>query len=87
MPIYEGHCLSYAVPRNETSGETVTDRLMELLRSKHSFEFNLRDVSSINEMKESLCFVSTDYKRDLQTLETLNEFQKIQNEGMCSVLV
>jgi actin-related protein len=83
VPVYEGHCLSYAVPRNETSGETVTENLMDLLRSKHSFEFNGRDRRDINELKESLSFVSTDYERDLQTLETLNDLHNLQNEGIC----
>ncbi|KAF2236096.1 Actin/actin-like protein [Viridothelium virens] len=62
-PIHNGHAMHPALRRLDIGGKLLTNYLKELISIRH---FGLMDEPYIvNEIKEKVCFVSTDFARDL----------------------
>ncbi|EPQ54631.1 actin-like protein Arp6 [Gloeophyllum trabeum ATCC 11539] len=63
VPIMEGSIVWSAVKRLDVGGKLLTNRLKELVSFR---QWNMMDETYImNEVKESCCYVSVDYRRDL----------------------
>ena len=64
MPIYKGQPVHQAIRRLEIGGKLLTNYLKELVSIRH---YNMLDETHLmNEVKEAVCFVSEDFKRDLE---------------------
>jgi actin-related protein 6 len=64
-PVVHGRPLQTAIRRLDLGGKLLTNYLTRLLSVRH---FDMRnDTYIVNEMKEGACFVSLDFKRDLET--------------------
>lgn len=63
-PILRGHPVHSAIRRLEVGGKLMTSRLKELISLR---QFNLMDDTHlVNQMKEDACFVSPDFRRDIE---------------------
>jgi actin-related protein 6 len=63
-PVFRGRPLQSAIRRLDVGGKFLTNYMARLLSLRH---FDMRNETHIvNEMKESVCFVSDDFKSDLE---------------------
>ncbi|KAL3475313.1 actin family [Aspergillus californicus] len=63
-PVYKGHPLQRGIRRLDLGGKHLTNYLKELVSMR---QYNMVDETYImNEVKESACFVSNDFGRDLE---------------------
>lgn len=63
-PVYKGRPIQQAIRRLDIGGKFLTNVLKELVSIRH---YNMLDETHImNEVKEAVCFVSDDFKRDLE---------------------
>ncbi|KAG8529957.1 uncharacterized protein KY384_005438 [Bacidia gigantensis] len=85
-PILHGRPIQQAIRRLDIGGKFLTNYLKELVSIRH---YNMLDeVHLMNEVKESICFVSQDYKRDLQrTWKGSSTTQKTVREGERDIVV
>ena len=62
-PLFRGRAIQQAIRRLDIGGKLLTNYLKELVSIRH---YNMLDETHlINEVKEATCFVSDDFKRDL----------------------
>jgi len=65
VPILNGQVVWHAVKRLDVGGKLLTNQLKELVSFR---QWNMMDETYImNHVKESCCYVSTDFKNDLET--------------------
>ena len=63
-PLFNGQPIQQAVRRLDVGGKFLTNYLKELISIRH---YNMLDETHVmNEIKESVCYVSNDFKRDLE---------------------
>ena len=63
-PLYKGRPIQQAIRRLDIGGKFFTNYLKELVSIRH---YNMLDETYLmNEVKEAVCYVSTDFSRDLQ---------------------
>ncbi|KAL9102067.1 MAG: hypothetical protein Q9163_002747 [Psora crenata] len=63
-PLFHGKPIQQAIRRLDIGGKFLTNYLKELVSIRH---YNMLDETHlINEVKEAICFVSEDFKRDLE---------------------
>lgn len=63
-PLYKGRPVQQAIRRLDIGGKFLTNYLKELVSIRH---YNmLEETHLMNEVKESVCFVSADFSRDLE---------------------
>lgn len=63
-PVYKGGPIQQAIRRLDIGGKFLTNYLKELVSIRH---YNMLDETHLmNEVKEAICFVSDDFKRDLE---------------------
>ncbi|KAF6233855.1 hypothetical protein HO173_008067 [Letharia columbiana] len=63
-PLFNGRPIQQAVRRLDIGGKFMTNYLKELISIRH---YNMLDESYVmNEIKEAVCYVSQDFKRDLE---------------------
>ncbi|KAI9887935.1 MAG: Actin- protein 6 [Watsoniomyces obsoletus] len=63
-PLIQGRPIQNAIRRLDIGGKLLTNRLKELVSMRH---YNMMDESYLmNECKETVCFVSGDFKNDLE---------------------
>jgi len=73
VPFFDGLPLKHAAVRIDVGGKLLTNLLMEMLSHK---EVNLQgETHIVNQIKESLAFVSQNFAQDLQT-STQSKFMK-----------
>jgi len=64
MPFFNGKPLKHAATRIDVGGKLLTNLLNELISFK---EINLQgETHLVNDIKEALCYVSTDFQRELE---------------------
>ena len=64
LPLYNGKLLQSAVRRLTVGGKLLTNQLKELVSFR---QWNMMDETHImNDVKQKCCFVSLDYKRDIE---------------------
>lgn len=85
-PLYKGRPIQQAIRRQDVGGKFLTNYLKELVSIRH---YNMVDEPYlVNEIKESICFVSSDFKRDLeQTWKGASEKQKAIKKGERDIVV
>ena len=63
-PVYKGQPLQRAIRRLDIGGKLLTNYLKEMVSMR---QYNMLDETYImNEVKEAVCFVSNDFKRDME---------------------
>ncbi|KAL9579471.1 MAG: hypothetical protein Q9212_005093, partial [Teloschistes hypoglaucus] len=63
-PLYKGRPIQQAIRRLDVGGKLLTNYLKELLSTRH---YNLiNEEHLVNEAKEKVCFVSNDFRNDLE---------------------
>lgn len=63
-PLFKGRPIQQAIRRLSIGGKFLTNYLKELVSIRH---YNMLDETHLmNEVKEAICFVSDDFKRDLE---------------------
>lgn len=63
-PLFNGRPIQQAVRRLDVGGKFMTNYLKELISIRH---YNMLDETYVmNEIKEAVCYVSEDFKRDLE---------------------
>ena len=66
VPVVDGYAFPHLTKRLNVAGRHVTSYLVDLLQ-RRGYAFNRSaDMDTVRQIKESLCYVSYDYKRDLQ---------------------
>ena len=85
-PLLHGRPIQQAVQRLDIGGKFLTNYLKELVSIRH---YNMLDETHLmNEVKESICFVSEDFKRDLErTWKGASGKQKVVREGERDIVV
>jgi actin-related protein 6 len=64
MPVFKGRPLHRAVRRLDFGGKHLTNLLKEVISVRH-FDLH-QDTKVVNDIKEDVCFVSDDFRRDLE---------------------
>ena len=85
-PLLFGKPIQQAVRRLEVGGKLLTNDLKHLVSVRH---YNMTDETYLmNEIKEAVCFVSSDFKRDLdRTWKGSSAKQKAPREGEEDVVI
>ena len=85
-PLLRGKPIQQAVRRLDIGGKFLTNYLKELISIRH---YNMLDeIHLMNEVKEAICFVSGDFKRDLERIwKGASVKQKIAREGERNIVV
>ena len=66
VPVVDGFAFPHLTKRLNVAGRHITSHLVDLLQ-RRGYAFNRSaDMDTVRQIKESLCYVSYDYKRDLQ---------------------
>jgi actin-related protein 2 len=66
VPVLDGYSFPHLTKRLNVAGRHVTSHLIDLL-TRRGYAFNRSaDMDTVRQMKEELCFVSYDYKRDVK---------------------
>jgi actin-related protein 6 len=64
VPLYQGKIIQQAIRRLDIGGKFITNYLKEIISVR---QLNvLTETHIINQLKESVCFVSTDFKADME---------------------
>ena len=73
VPVLDGYSFPHLTKRLNVAGRHVTSHMIDLL-TRRGYAFNRSaDMDTVREVKEKLCFVSYDYKRDMKLAdETTN---------------
>lgn len=66
IPIYEGYISPYSIDKIDVSGNDITSHLYELLNKKGLTFSQHYDFDLIKDIKESKCFVSLNYEKELK---------------------
>eukprot|EP01084_Bolivina_argentea_P038669 71509_1 len=75
VPIYQAHALQYAVCKMELGGNTLTQYLIKLLNEKlYSFR-TTAEKEIVEDIKEKLCFVTTDFESEMKKPETETKYE------------
>lgn len=67
VPIFDGQVLPHTTYRLDLAGKHITDYLLKLLGEKYYFTETERAI--VNDIKEKLCYVSTDFKHDWENID------------------
>ena len=65
VPIYEGYALPHSILSQELAGSDLTHFLKKMLTETENYQ-TIDEKEIINDIKEKLCFVSTDFDQDMQ---------------------
>lgn len=80
-PLYQGRPIQQAIRRLDIGGKFLTNYLKELVSIRH---YNMSDETYLmNEVKEAVCYVSKDFRQDLETLRkgTASNWNKTAADG------
>ena len=85
-PLLHGRPIQQAIRRLDIGGKFLTNYLKELVSIRH---YNMLDETYLmNEVKESICFVSEDFKRDLErTWKGASGKQRVVREDERDIVV
>ena len=64
-PIFEGYAIPHAIQRIDIAGRDVTNLLSKLLAEKGVILNNSAELQIVREIKEKMCFVSSDYNTEI----------------------
>ncbi|XP_071158127.1 actin-like [Mytilus edulis] len=70
LPAYEGYALRHAVKRSPVSGEDITNCLQRSLDDRSYSFTSLADIKIIRDIKENMCYVASDYKKEMEWFST-----------------
>ncbi|KAL8685910.1 MAG: hypothetical protein Q9224_005621 [Gallowayella concinna] len=85
-PIYKGHPIQQAIRRLDIGGKLLTNYLKELLSIRH---YNLMNEEYlVNEAKEKICFVSNEFREDLErTWKGASKHRRKKQNGSSEIVV
>ncbi|XP_063424582.1 actin-like [Mytilus trossulus] len=69
-PAYEGYALRHAVKRSPVSGGDITGCLERSLNDRGYSFTSLADIKIIRYIKENMCYVASDYKKEMERFST-----------------
>uniref|UniRef100_A0A1A9VRY3 Actin n=1 Tax=Glossina austeni TaxID=7395 RepID=A0A1A9VRY3_GLOAU len=70
VPIYEGYPLTYAINKLNLAGKDLNEYLMRLINQRGYSLSTTTEKELVRDMKETMCYVSQDFERELITAET-----------------
>jgi actin len=76
IPIYQGYCLPHAVNRIDIAGRDLTQYLQTLLTERGYSFTSTAEFEIVRNLKEKLCYISTDFARDLEFSKESNMLEK-----------
>ena len=69
VPIFEGYSLPHSIQKMDLAGQDITAYLTKLLTAR-GFEFTTpAEADVVNDMKEVLCYVAHDYKKEVADMK------------------
>lgn len=80
-PLYQGQPIQQAIRRLDIGGKFLTNYFKELVSIRH---YNMSDETHLmNEIKEAVCFVSKDFRTDIEILRngTASSWNKTATDG------
>jgi actin-related protein len=77
VSVFEGFSIPHAVEKMEISGRFLTDDMQKLLcETGESFKSNELELDIVRDIKEKLCFVASNYKKEYQAAQYNSEHDK-----------
>lgn len=76
VPIYEGYALPHAIIRMDLAGRDLTDFLMKILGERGLSSRITNDREIVNDIKEKLCYVSSEFEEELNKSKTDSSIEK-----------
>ncbi|KAI9575188.1 hypothetical protein GQX74_015517 [Glossina fuscipes] len=70
VPIYEGYPLTYAINKLNLAGMDLNEYLMRLINQRGYSLSTTTEKELVRDMKETMCYVSQDFGKELSTAET-----------------
>lgn len=76
VPIYEGYSLPMAIRRLNLAGRDLTEYLQVILTERGNNFSTTAEKEIVRDIKEKLCYVSTDYEEDVKNNSLLSSISK-----------
>nr|AKM45922.1 actin [Nosema pernyi] len=76
VPIYEGYSLPMAIRRLNLAGRDLTEYLQVILTERGSSFCTTAEKEIVRDIKEKLCYVSSDYEADVRNTDLLQSISK-----------
>jgi len=76
LAIYEGYSLPHATKKLELSGRDMTDYLMKILTERGYSFTTTAERELVRDVKEKLCFVSSNFQRDMELSASSTQIEK-----------
>lgn len=74
--VYEGRTLKNTIPKTFYSGKDVTKYLSCMISARHDTNLSFDIEPYMKDIKEQMCFVSEDYKADLDLARSVDVYEK-----------
>eukprot|EP01001_Neometanema_parovale_P006313 NODE_2682_length_1363_cov_118.131452_g2548_i0.p1 GENE.NODE_2682_length_1363_cov_118.131452_g2548_i0~~NODE_2682_length_1363_cov_118.131452_g2548_i0.p1 ORF type:complete len:392 (-),score=57.69 NODE_2682_length_1363_cov_118.131452_g2548_i0:100-1275(-) len=86
VPVFEGYTLTRHICKTTVAGKAITDYLVQLLMERGYNFTTTNEIDIVNYIKETICYVATDYEEALENSQDSNSVKYQLPDGQDIIL-